>query len=615
MAELDPNVWYRLSKTRVNNGTGPFVLNFQPRDVGFRVHSTSESSAAWQFQPVGGIKGRYHIRLDQAGVKQQLGVCYDADEYASRSTVACMQDSSSIADSQIWEVSIWDGPPGGYKLVNIANGSDYALDVHPLGTLFMNKVEDLMSGTEQQLAQHWDITSIGTVDDGAYSTVFSGSVANSTSAAPTPTAVSITTRVTAIASRYLPIIAARQTAASTSASQSDQPTSTAAPSNPITPAAGAGIGVAVAVSVVGLIGAIAFFWWRRKQSGSTKYSEVEHKNGGGLDGASSSMGGSPAIAKHAMYDSAYATSNYAAPLEGSPAALNYTIPVAGPSHNYPGSVEGYPAGTQYPGYPASTNYPAYGGWPSSTADNSSLSSWNQPSSTSGLIIPPAVNRHQFDHPAIQNEFAPGASNRSFESTTRFGFGSLASSQHNSTTNLHAPEPVPSAHELQVAVSDVPRRQHELGEFHHGPETLQTTPDVIPLADTQAELGAYQHGPDTFAGNHEAKALGTPKAELGAYQHGPDTFADEHEAKALGAPKAELGAYHHGPDTFADEHEDKMLGTFQPEPKSYQAERDEKVLGNFRDLMGQRGPNGRSGRQNDADEWQSYEMESFRSQRR
>ncbi|GKT40895.1 uncharacterized protein ColSpa_01076 [Colletotrichum spaethianum] len=213
MAALDPNAWYRLSETRVDNSTGPFALNLILRDVGLRVHPITDGTAAWQFQPFGDVKGRYLMRLDQAGVKQQLGVCYDAKEPAVGATVACLQDSSTD-DSQIWDITTWEGRPGEYKLANVANGTSYVLDVHPKANLFLNKdVEGSAGVAETQPGQHWVISSVSAVNDGAYSTIYSTSVAVSTNSATLPTA---STASGATATSKATTTTASQTGAATS---------------------------------------------------------------------------------------------------------------------------------------------------------------------------------------------------------------------------------------------------------------------------------------------------------------------------------------------------------------------------------------------------------------
>ncbi|KAK2048482.1 hypothetical protein LZ31DRAFT_591474 [Colletotrichum somersetense] len=568
MAELDPNAWYRLSETRVDNSTGPFTLNLILRDVGLRVHPMTDGTAAWQFQPFGDVKGRYLMRLDQAGVKQQLGVCYDPTEPAVGATVACLQDSS-VNDSQIWEISPWSGRSGEYKFVNVANGTGYALDVHPKANLFMNKDVDGSAGVAAtQPAQHWVISSVSPVNDGAYSTIYSANVAVSTQSAT----LSAASKTSAAATTSAPTTtAASQTATATSTGgASTSSVAAVSTSRGISPAAGAGIGVGVAIGVVGLIGAIAFFWWRRQQAATTQYSEVDAKNRGSPGAGSSSAEESLESGSYALpYGVQRADASYPGYSRGSPATLSYPVPVRG---------GGSPATMDYP-IPATATSPS---------ESRSLRSWSQHASASGLAVPAAVPRHQFDHPAIHNEFAPAPSNPSFESTSHIGFSTAASSQANSTTNLNDPDPLPSAHELEVAVLDMPRRQHELGDFHHGPETFdisrETQPGRAPV----------------------------PHAELGAFQHGPDTFAQSHEAKMLGLPTAELGSYHHGPDTFADGHEDKMLGGCPPGAEKFQREREDKVLGSFHEVMNMT-PNGRSGRQpgpSDAPGRQAYEMQSI-----
>ncbi|EFQ29775.1 uncharacterized protein GLRG_04919 [Colletotrichum graminicola M1.001] len=566
MAELDPNAWYRLSETRVDNSTGPFALNLILRDVGLRVHPMTDGTAAWQFQPFGDVKGRYLMRLDQAGVKQQLGVCYDASEPAVGATVACLQESS-VSDSQIWEISPWSGRSGEYKFVNVANGTSYVLDVHPKANLFMNKdVEGSAGVAATQPAQHWVISSVSPVNDGAYSTIYSANVAVSTESATLSTA-SKTTSAAATTSA-LTTTAVSQTGTATWTDGASMSSAAAvSTSRGISPAAGAGIGVGVAIGVVGLIGAIAFFWWRRQQAATTQYSEVDAKNRGSPGAGSSSATGSLEDGSYALpYGVQRADASYPGNSGGSPATLSYPIPVRGGAS--PATI------------PATAASPS---------ESRSLRSWSQHASASGLAVPPAVPRHQFDHPDIHNEFAPAPTNPSFESTSHFGFSTAASSHANSTTNLNDPDPLPSAHELEVAVRDVPRRQHELGDFHHGPETFDTSGEAQPARNPASH------------------------AELGAFQHGPDTFAQSHEAKMLGLPKAELGSYHHGPDTFADGHEDKMLGAFPPGAEKFQREREDKVLGSFHEIMNM-APNGRTGRQpgpsSDVPGRQTYEMQSI-----
>ncbi|KAL0943710.1 transmembrane alpha-helix domain-containing protein [Colletotrichum truncatum] len=675
MADLDPNAWYRLSETRVDNSTGPFALNLQLRTgTGLRVHPISDGKAAWQFQPYGGVKGRYFMRLDQVGVKQQLAVCHDPTEPTSGNTVACMQDSATV-DSQLWDVS--DFGSGTFKFVNVGNGSSYVLDVHPNSNLFMSsEIEGSPSVAEKQPAQHWVMSSISAVNDGAYSTIYSSNVAVSTSSASLsssstttrPTTTFTTTRptqTTAMAGLDVSAIAMGATASN----------STVSASKGISTAAGAGIGVAVALSVVGLIGAVAFFWWRRSQRpAKTKYSEVEAKNGDVPD-RSSSIGISP------NGESAPSSLHGISPTVGVSSlsswqpASSVSVPPVSSFINGQQQQTGYYVGGQQPvqggqqgGYYGDQQQTGYyidpqtvstiggqqavvyiGGHPSTVPEQqpttyigaqipavaqpagsyasgqhsdsfddgdapiaslygqrirslnikqqSGASIYGQrttPSSASaslygqstGASSSPTVLRHQFDHPTAATEFAPGAA-KAVESysASRGGYGTNQN-QTSSTVNLADFEPMPQPHELETAERDIVRRQHELGSFHHGPDTFMNNQTSRARAASRAASTA-------------------PKAELSAYQHGPDTFT-HNEAKMLGAPTAELGAYQHGPDTFENEHEAKVLGVFHPGTESFAREREDKVLGNLHDIMSMAKPAGRGGA-----EPQSYEMSPMR----
>lgn len=125
-ADFDPNVWYHISEERVDNATESFGSTLQTTDNGLRVFGMT--GQAWQMQPIDDEPGRYLMRLNTSGVFQQLAICHDPDERASSKSVACMEESS-IADNQKWYIEDWGD--GGFKMFNIANGSDYLLDVHP----------------------------------------------------------------------------------------------------------------------------------------------------------------------------------------------------------------------------------------------------------------------------------------------------------------------------------------------------------------------------------------------------------------------------------------------------------------------------------------------------
>jgi hypothetical protein len=171
MAAFNPNAWYQISEGRVDNTTAPLRSNLQINNN--TLYVWSKVAQAWQLMPVDGIKGRYLLRLNVTGVKSQLSSCYQRDEVHPAKTSACMRDTRSVDDAQKWEISSWGD--GTFKMSNVANGTNaFVLDVHPGNPLFMNDQVEVTGGTVKQPAQHWIITSERAVDDGAYSTIYSG---------------------------------------------------------------------------------------------------------------------------------------------------------------------------------------------------------------------------------------------------------------------------------------------------------------------------------------------------------------------------------------------------------------------------------------------------------
>ena len=70
-------------------------------------------------------------------------------------------------ESCIWNLTPWGNTaPDEYEMGNMANGSRLVVDVEPnYSWLYMNKPNASVAG------QQWALTSVGRVDDGAWSTV------------------------------------------------------------------------------------------------------------------------------------------------------------------------------------------------------------------------------------------------------------------------------------------------------------------------------------------------------------------------------------------------------------------------------------------------------------
>lgn len=174
--KLNSNAWYSISEGRVANVSVPLNNNLQQTGNGLRVFGKTD--AMWQFQPVPGKDGRYLMRLNTAGIAEQLSVCWRSDEAFSSKTIGCMRKSESD-ESQQWDITEWESEPGTFKFTNVANGTGYVLDVHPGTNLFMSSDIEGESGiSARQPAQHWIMTSSKPVDDGAYSTIYTADVSS-----------------------------------------------------------------------------------------------------------------------------------------------------------------------------------------------------------------------------------------------------------------------------------------------------------------------------------------------------------------------------------------------------------------------------------------------------
>ncbi|KAM0269638.1 hypothetical protein ACHAQH_009692 [Verticillium albo-atrum] len=260
MAEFDPNVWYHISEERVTNASTPVFSNtLQTTNDGLRVFALV--AQAWQMQPIDDEPGLYLMRHNSSGVGQQLSVCHDPAEDHKSKTIACMRPSSVDDAQKHYFEEI--GDTGAFLWKPKANNSDYAMDVHPGSNLFLN--DQIQGETSDALhpAQRWVFSSARDVNDGAWSTIYSGESAVSSAPAPATTAASTSASTTAAETTPT---SADASAAETSGTSSDSNHSSDSGGGGITPGAAAGIGVGATIAGLALIGALVFFFWRRRRA-------------------------------------------------------------------------------------------------------------------------------------------------------------------------------------------------------------------------------------------------------------------------------------------------------------------------------------------------------------
>lgn len=123
----------------------------------------------WQFMPVDPKNpARYAVRSSVRGVFKQLGTCYNPEEIDEQHTQPCLLRSDG-SDTQKWDITMWPGKNSTLRFQNVQNGTKYNMDVHVGNPMFMSSDVD---GKNYQKAQHWLMTSVKNIDDGAYSTTF-----------------------------------------------------------------------------------------------------------------------------------------------------------------------------------------------------------------------------------------------------------------------------------------------------------------------------------------------------------------------------------------------------------------------------------------------------------
>jgi hypothetical protein len=160
MATIDGNAWYQIIESRVDFKSS--LQSSGAQGIFFATECGTCVGQKWQIQVVS--DGQYQLRNSVTGIKRQLGVCYTQSETDASKTQPCMLPASGD-DSQKWRIDPWGD--GTFKFVNVGNGTNFNMDCHPGNPLFMSSQ---IAETPKQPAQHWSFSSIGAVEDGAYST-------------------------------------------------------------------------------------------------------------------------------------------------------------------------------------------------------------------------------------------------------------------------------------------------------------------------------------------------------------------------------------------------------------------------------------------------------------
>lgn len=280
MSNFDSNTWYQMTETRVGFNSSYYIGG--SNDTYFYAQNSNNTATYWQIFHLTG--DTYQIRNNASGIASQFSVCYVAAEKDTSKTQPCFRPSDGNTTQQ-WNVSPWGD--GTFKIYNIANGSNYNLDVHPGNPPFMSS-----NLTQPQVAQHWEFQAIDSIDDARFSTTVTEPLGLKATA--TPTAVS--------------------TGASTATTTPTSSSTSAASSSGLSAGAQAGIGVGVAIGVLLLFALLFGFLWRRRRANKTSGDYAAVNAAGTTEGRPAEMAATPAgaLKSHEMYSSHGAAGELAA---------------------------------------------------------------------------------------------------------------------------------------------------------------------------------------------------------------------------------------------------------------------------------------------------------------
>ena len=167
---LDENAWYQVNVTRFTGLSFLGTSLYNEGNTGavfFQNTNTSSRGQSWQFYPYN--SSVYLLRCKDGGPNAYLAVAAAGKDSTDSSTVTgntvpVMANYNVTDDSMFWQVAPWGD--GTYHFSNLANGSDWRLNV--LGTGLMAMDSNI---TSAQSGEHFTFNSLSTIGDSRYSTV------------------------------------------------------------------------------------------------------------------------------------------------------------------------------------------------------------------------------------------------------------------------------------------------------------------------------------------------------------------------------------------------------------------------------------------------------------
>ena len=175
---FDNNTWYQINWKYGNSLThSPLYVQFEEYAYG-SAYLSPYDWMRWQFIPYPQNNSQYSLRPGELGA----GGCFAA---AQKGLVdaSCQNDCSEtgpfvtnrVDASSYWTITAWDD--GSYAFSNSANGTNWLLSVDNSGPGSGSWLNMAKSSSNQSLAA-WDVSSVGPINNIAYSTVSDCGISN-----------------------------------------------------------------------------------------------------------------------------------------------------------------------------------------------------------------------------------------------------------------------------------------------------------------------------------------------------------------------------------------------------------------------------------------------------
>jgi hypothetical protein len=169
--KADPNTWYHITESVVGF-TGSLGSASAPDTdaVAVFIHAfnASDPGDSWQIFSLTNTTFAFRSRLGTS--QHQLDVSLSPVDTESGQRQLRLSPTDPMSLSQQWTIQRWKDREGTWKLQNLAKGTSHSLAVHDgiWGPPIMSSVST-EEGTQHD-AQHWMFSSMGPIDDVAFST-------------------------------------------------------------------------------------------------------------------------------------------------------------------------------------------------------------------------------------------------------------------------------------------------------------------------------------------------------------------------------------------------------------------------------------------------------------